>query len=310
MQIPEFHWFFRPILETLSDGKTRHWKDLHRDITDPLPLTPDQRDEMLPSGSRTKLADRVQWALTYLRQACLVTSPKRGVSEITERGRKFLSQAPSSITLGDLRAIKEFRDFESRSRAKTSTGTSPTSITPAVSPEELTPEEEMERASRQLDDALAQEVLDHTKQMSPAHFERLIVNLMLSMGYGFSLDNAGEVLGKSGDEGVDGVISEDKLGLEKIYLQAKRWADKPVGAKEIQAFVGALAGKAATKGVFITTSTFTRDARSYVQRLSGSNISLVEGLQLAQLMIEYNLGVSSIKTYRVKRIDSDFFIDS
>jgi restriction system protein len=274
-----------------------------------LNLSLEECEELLPSQQRTRLADRVQWALTYLRQAHLVETVGRGVTRITPRGVEYLKRAPEVIRPSDLMEFPEYVQFQRRSRSDAN-GNSP----PGLPGEDLindvdqvTPEEAIEAAYHKLNAALAQEILERVKSMSPAFFERLIVRLMLKLGYGVATEESGYVLGRTGDGGVDGVINQDKLGLEKIYLQAKRWSDSSVGIKDIMAFVGALDGQGASKGVFMTTSSFSRDATEYARKLQRVKISLVDGLQLANLMIEHDLGVSLVQRYDHKRVDSDFF---
>jgi restriction system protein len=311
MAIPMFHQFFRPTLEVLRDSKARHWQEIQTAVADAFDLLPEEREELLPSQQRTRLADRVQWALTYLRQARLVESTGRGVTRITARGLKFLSGAPPIIRPSDLMQFTEFAEFQRRSRVDPDGSALPDQahselVTDA---EQATPEEAIEAAYHKMNTALAQEIIERVKAMSPAFFERLIVRLMLKLGYGVATEESGYVLGKTGDGGVDGVINQDKLGLEKIYLQAKRWSDPSVGIKDIMAFVGALDGQGASKGVFMTTSSFSRDAADYARRVQRVKVSLVDGLQLATLMVEHDLGVSLVKRYDHKRVDSDFFME-
>ena len=274
-------------------------------------VTQKESEELLPSGRSTRLYSRVQWALTYLRQAKLLKSVGRGVNQITPRGSDFLLNSPDVIKPSDLLIFPEFVLFQQRNKAApdvslvTSTinffGAGPTDT------DKITPEESIEAAYQILNDALAQEILEKVKAMPPVFFEQLIVQLMLSLGYGGTMSDAGQTLGKSGDGGVDGVIKQDKLGLDKIYLQAKRWTEGSVGSKEVQAFVGALSGQGASKGVFITTSTFSKAAKDYTKLNHAFKVSLVDGLELASLMVDHNLGVALVKRYDIKRIDSDFF---
>jgi restriction system protein len=242
----------------------------------------------------------VQWALTYLRQAGLVETAGRGISQITPQGLHYLPRAPAAITPDDLMEFPEFVAFKQR------TSRPPESGPGVVEQSAGTPEETIAAAYKEHSAALAEEVLVAVKAMSPARFERLIVDLMLAMGYG-GTEDAGRVLGRSGDEGVDGVIDQDKLGLDKIYLQAKKWTDAPVGRKDVQAFVGALSGQGAAKGVFITSSTFSQGAQEYARANKSFSISLVDGIELARLMIAHGLGVAVQETYVLKRVDSDFF---
>lgn len=311
MAVPEFFKFLRPALELLNDGKMHSLRDIEKTLADQFQLSAEDRDELTPSGRCTRLYDRTQWALTYLRQAKLVEGVSRGVNRITQRGMDYLMSCPKVIKPADLEQFPEFVEFQTR-RRPASNGEQPqlqdTSADPIiVVGDKATPEEEIGAAYTALNVALAQELLDHVKAMPPAFFERLIVQLMLRLGYGGTSDDAGQTLGKSGDGGVDGVINQDKLGLEKIYLQAKRWDEGTVGRKEIQAFVGALSGQGASKGVFITTSTFTKEAKEYARYNLSFKLSLVDGVELARLMIDHDLGVSLVQRYEVKRVDSDFF---
>src|SRR6266498_1406164 len=269
MAVPMFHQFFRPVLEALKDGQPRHWSELQSIIATRLQLSQEDYEELVPSGQRTRMADRVQWALTYLRQAKLVETAGRGRTRITPRGQEFLLRASDPIRPSDLMQFDEYAEFQRRSRPGSENGTvphpSPSELDPEA--EQGTPEEAIAVAHQKLNTALGQEVLERVKGMSPAFFERMIVKLMLKLGYGGTAEESGVVLGKTGDEGVDGVINQDKLGLEKIYLQAKRWSDGSVGRREIQAFVGALDGHAASKGVFMTTSAFSKEAVEYAEKV-------------------------------------------
>jgi restriction system protein len=310
MAVPAFYVFMRPVLETLSNGTDFSFKELTSTIASATALSPDDQAELLPSKTQTKFHNRVRWALSYLRQAKLVESSKKGVYGITERGRRFLEGAPSVIKPADLMVFPEFVAFQQASKGKTGepTGKPIASVVlPDVLDSKLTPDEIMDEASKELFSALTTELLGRVKEMSPQRFEGLIVELMLRLGYGGPSGDSGVVLGKSGDNGVDGVISQDKLGLEKIYLQAKRYTEKTVSKEEVQAFAGALAGQQAVKGVFITTSGFTSGASQYAKTAANFKISLINGLELARLMVECNLGVSLKQTYEVKRVDSDFF---
>lgn len=311
MPIPEFYYFIKPALELHKDSLPATMKQLESILARQFLVTQKESEELLPSGRSTRLYSRVQWALTYLRQAKLLKSVGRGVNQITPRGSDFLLNSPDVIKPSDLLIFPEFVLFQQRNKAApdvslvTSTinffGAGPTDT------DKITPEESIEAAYQILNDALAQEILEKVKAMPPVFFEQLIVQLMLSLGYGGTMSDAGQTLGKSGDGGVDGVIKQDKLGLDKIYLQAKRWTEGSVGSKEVQAFVGALSGQGASKGVFITTSTFSKAAKDYTKLNHAFKVSLVDGLELASLMVDHNLGVALVKRYDIKRIDSDFF---
>lgn len=306
MSIPEFHRFFRPLLELLKDKQPRKNQNIVEEMTQVFHLTPAELQELIPSGSRTRVADRVTWGLTYLRQAKLVESTARGVSRITDRGLSFLATAPTEISPAGLMQFPEFEAFQRRDKPK-STASVPTA--PVPMPQTATPGEQMDAAYAQLSAALAEDVLERAKTMSPAFFEKLVVDLMRRLGYGGTNEDAGLVIGQSGDGGVDGVISQDKLGLDKIYLQAKRWKNGTVGRPEVQSFVGALSGQHAAKGVFITTSAFTKDATAYAAGLANHKVILIDGHELSRLMVEVGLGVAVEKRYEIKRVDSDYFTE-
>jgi restriction system protein len=308
MAIPEFYRFMRPSLEILADGQPRHVQEIVRTVASRFGLSDPEIAELIPSGRKTRVRDRTEWSLTYLRQARLVDRTKPGTYKITERGGDYLTKAPQVIKPDELRQFPEFVDFLNRS-ATTAPPSTSASTPERPAPDSGTPQEMMGAAFRVLNVELARQLLDQVKSMSPAFFEQLIVDLMLRLGYGGPASDAGMTLGRSGDEGVDGVIKQDKLGLDNIYLQAKRWSQGPVGRKEVQAFVGALYGQGASKGVFITTSQFTKEAVDYARNTPNIKLSLVDGEQLAVLMIEHDLGVSVEKRYDVKRVDSDYFTE-
>ena len=303
MAVPDFQQFFRPTLEIMADGKVRNADELEESLAARFHLTAEDRAEMLPKVKRTRLRSNVLWTLTYLRQALLLEFAGRGVNRITQRGREYVKRAPSYVGVKEMKEFPEFVEFLQRSKPATKDAAEPTEAEVTGK----TPEESMEDAYLEHKAALAQQVLERVKVMLPGVFEQLIVDLMLKLGYGGAGMDSGKTLGKSGDGGVDGVIDQDKLGLEKIYLQAKRWTDGTVSRKEIQAFVGAISGKGARKGVFITTSSFTKEAKEYATTVGDFKVSLIDGLELAGLMIESDLGVALVGRYDVKRIDSDFF---
>ncbi len=300
MPVPEFFHFIRPTLEVLGDGRVRHWTEMEADLADGLRLDAEARAEMLPSGSRTRVADRIQWALTYLRQAGLIESTGRGRNKITARGSEYLRRAPQVVRPDDLMEFPEFEAF----RQRTSKSTPQTPVTN----EHSTPDDRIAEAFAEHRAVLLDDLLAAVKGMSAARFEWLIVQLMLKMGYGLG-EAAGRVTGGSGDGGIDGVIDEDKLGLDKVYLQAKRWTDTTVGRREVQAFVGALTGHGASKGVFITASQFSHEAEGYAANIKGVTLSLIDGRRLVQLMAEHDLGVTPTHTFVMKRVDSDIFGD-
>lgn len=303
MAVPDFQSLMMPLLRLAGDGVEHAFKDAVEAIAVEFKLTPEERHELLPSSSRTTLFyNRLAWAKTHMTMAGLLQAPRRGVFCITQRGRDLLARQPTRI---DLRTLQQFPEYE-RARRGDAQPSAETTVQIA-SPSELTPEEAIERAHLSLRDDLARELLESIMQCSPAFFELLIIKLMIKMGYGGSREEAGKAVGRSGDGGIDGVINEDRLGLDAIYLQAKRWSNV-VGRPEIQQFVGALAGQRANKGVFIATSRFTQDAKDYAAN-SQYKVVLIDGERLADLMIEHDLGVSVAAMYQLKRIDSDFFTE-
>jgi restriction system protein len=274
-----------------------------------LALSPGELATMLPSGLATTFGSRVGWAKTYLKQAGALSQPRRGVMQITERGRKLLESNPGRIDNRLLMGFPEFLAFRARTRTSKDSGLKdgkPPTTGPLDVGIEVTPEERIDEAAKELQATLADELLAAAKSCRPAFFEELVIQLLLKMGYGGSRNEAGKAVGRSGDGGIDGVINEDRLGLDSIYVQAKRWQSL-VGEPDIRNFVGALVGRGATKGVFITTSDFSVPARQFVTRTLQQRIVLIDGERLAELMIEHGLGISIVATYQIKRIDSDFF---
>lgn len=251
-------------------------------------LTEEEMSEVLPSGQSLLFANRVGWARTYLKKAGLLEAAKRGMLAITGRGIEVLKKKPKKVDNSLLKQFPEFLEFQSIKKE----GSEPSSQIESAHVEKQTPEETIDIAYQSIRQSLAQELIDTVRRLPPAFFERLVVELLVKMGYGGSLKDAGKAIGKTGDEGIDGTIKEDKLGLDIIYIQAKRWqASGIVGRPELHKFVGALAGQGAKKGIFITTSSFSKDALSYSPK-NETKIVLIDGVQLAQLMIDYNLGVA------------------
>ncbi|MDN3600208.1 restriction endonuclease [Mucilaginibacter myungsuensis] len=293
-----------PLLNLLANKQAYLLKDLIEPLARHFNLTDDDLNELLPSGQGFLFANRIAWAKTYLKKAGLLESPKRGIVVLTARGESVLKEKPVKIDNALLRRFQEFIDFQTYKKD----GAENTTVTEANSDiDEETPEERIETSYQTIRRSLALELLDTVRRSSPMFFERLVVELLVKMGYGGSIKDAGNAIGKTGDEGIDGTIKEDKLGLDIIYIQAKRWqAGNVVGRPELHKFVGALAGQGAKKGVFITTSTFTKEALGYTPR-NETKIVLIDGEQLAQLMIDYNLGVAAQRVYEVKRLDSDYF---
>jgi restriction system protein len=297
MAIPDYQSIMLPLLQLAGDQKEHALREAVTSLADKFGLDAQERKELLPSGKQAIFRNRVAWARTYLKKAGLLDSPKRGHMQITQRGSNVLSNPPERITNTYLKQFPEFVAFH---------GGQDSSNEP-VQDDNATPEETLENAYQQAKDSLSTELLQTIKGGSPEFFEHLVVDLLLNMGYGGSLKEAGQAIGKSGDEGIDGIIKEDRLGLDNIYIQAKRW-ENTVQRPDIQKFAGALQGHRAKKGVFITTSSYSNGAREFVEKID-SNIILIDGETLAQLMIEHNVGVSPVASYEVKRIDSDYFTE-
>jgi len=288
----------------VSDGEERSLAEARASLVSELGLSVAEQEELLPSGRQSRFANRVAWARVYLQQAGLVLSPRRGHFRITDRGRDVLKTPPDRIDIKFLAQYPEFVEF--RSRKGKVDKQEPAGESAGNDLE--TPEEALDSAHQQMRASLAAEVLERVLAGSSQFFERLVVELLLRMGYGDSRSDAGQSVGGPGDEGIDGIISEDRLGLDVVYLQAKKW-DGSVGRPEIQKFVGALHGKRARKGVFITTGSFSADAAAYVEHID-PKVVLIDGRRLARYMIDFNVGVATARTYDVKRVDSDFFEES
>lgn len=302
MPIPDFQSIMLPLLSLAGDGCVRTLVEVRGQLQKEFQLSSGEIEEMLPSGRQRKFNNRVAWAKVYLEQAGLLVSPQRGRFQITAEGLRLLESKPPVISIATLEQYEPFRIFRLRSK---SSKKNETTLVGAEAGQ--TPEEELEQAYANITAELALTLLDQVKAASPGFFERLVVELLLKMGYGRNRAEAGQAIGKSGDEGIDGIISEDRLGLETIYIQAKRWTGT-VGRPEIQKFVGALVGKRSRKGVFLTTGAFSAEAREYAANIE-SRVVLVDGAQLADYMIEHNLGVATKAVYEIKRIDTDFFIE-
>jgi restriction system protein len=300
MPIPDFQSIMLPLLERVADSKEHSIAQVREELATHFNVTAEEQAQLLPSGRVRLFLNRVAWAKTYLQVAQLIQATKRGHFRITARGKEVLRQPPPRIDIRFLDQFPEFVESRKHKDQRTTAGFDASAETPVQ-----TPEETIETASQQLRTALAGELLARVKSGSPSFFERLVVELLIRMGYGGSRREAGEAIGHSGDEGVDGIINEDRLGLDTIYVQAKRW-EGTVGRPEIQRFVGALHGKRAKKGVFITTGTFSAEALDYVLRID-PKVVLIDGHQLAGFMIDFNLGVAPVATFETKRVDSDFF---
>ncbi|MBN8865490.1 MAG: restriction endonuclease [Sphingobacteriales bacterium] len=303
MPIPDYQTIMLPLLRQLSDGKNHQLKELVAILGQEFRLSEEEMNELLSSGQAFVFTNRVGWARTYMKKAGLVEYPARGVVAITPRGLDILKSKPTRIDNNLLKQFPEFLEFQNLKNDRVEEA----SAVGSSLEEKQTPEETIDEAYLSIRQSLAQELLDTVCSMSPAFFERLVVELLVRLGYGGSIKDAGRAMGKTGDEGIDGIIKEDKLGLDIIYIQAKRWqAGNTVGRPELQKFVGALAGQGAKKGIFITTSSFTKDALGYAPK-NETKIVLIDGVQLAQLMIDHNLGVSLQRTYEIKRLDGDYF---
>jgi restriction system protein len=300
MPVPDFQTIMLPLLKSLQDRQEHDYRGLIDSLAVHFQLTPEEREEVLPSGRARSFDNRVGWACTHLKKAGLIEAPRRAVFRILPRGENVLATHPTEINNKFLSQFEEFIEF--RAKKNDVAG----QITPAaITAETETPEVALEIAYQTLRDNLSDELLTTIKGCSPAFFEKLVVDVIVSMGYGGSRREAGRAVGGTGDDGIDGIINEDRLGLDNIYLQAKRW-EGTVGRPEIQKFAGALQGYRARKGIFITTSSFTRDAQEYTSRIE-SKIVLIDGQRLANLMIDHNVGVTSEAVYEVKRTDSDYF---
>jgi restriction system protein len=290
-----------PLLKYSSDGKEHSIRDAIDSLPDGFNLSEEEKKELLPSGNEPTINSRIRWAKAYLKQAGLLKNTRRGYFKISDKGLSVLKDNPDKIDNKFLKQFSEFVDFKQRRREKDET-------VDDVSVLEQTPEESIENSFLKIRNDLAQELLELVKNCSPSFFEKLVIDLLVSMGYGGSRRDAGQAIGKSGDEGIDGIIKEDRLGLDIVYLQAKRW-ENVVGRPEIHKFVGALQGQRAKKGVFITTASFSKDALEYAEKID-PKIVLIDGDRLGELMIDFNIGASPVKSFEIKRVDSDYFTET
>lgn len=308
MSIPDYQSLMLPVLRFAAEGEKRV-ADVEDRVADDLGLTAEERQELLPSGRQRVLHNRIHWAKFYMSKAGLIASPARGRFVATEAGKALLASNPARVDVKLLLTRPEFREFYKTGNGSGSDGGGVDSAPEARAPDSatVTPEEQIETAYQAVLVALRADLLDRVGQNSPAFFERLIVDLLVAMGYGGSHKSAAEQLGRSGDGGVDGVVNEDRLGLDRVYVQAKRYAaTNSIGRPDVQAFVGSLVGLGATKGVFVTTSTFSPQARDFVRHLS-QRVILIDGRQLAELMVEHGVGVRISRAIEFKRLDEDFF---
>ena len=289
-----------PLLQLTADGQEHSIHEFVDTLAEQFSLTPQDLAELLPSGKQPKFYNRVGWTRTHLSKAGLLETTRRSYYRVTDRGRQVLKEKPTRIDMKYLRKFPEYVEFKDGANGHTN----PQGV-PGPIESNATPEEVLEDAYQIIRENLASELLIQVKGGSPAFFERLVVEVLVKMGYGGSHREAARAVGQTGDEGIDGIIDEDRLGLDAIYIQAKRW-DSVVGRPEIQKFVGALMGKRARKGIFITTSTFSNEAKTYVNNID-SKVVLIDGRRLADLMIDYDVGVAQVTSYQIKRIDSDYF---
>jgi restriction system protein len=300
MAVPDFQSWFLPLLRRLEDGAIHEMPQLYELLADDLGVSKEDRGEILPSGKQFTYRNRIAWAKTYLKKAGLLESPGRAQVRITPAGMRLLADPPPVLNVSFLRTIPSFLEFHTHNRAR------PTSEAREDNGEEgETPEEALERIHRNLGRQLVDDLLERIRGAPPEFFERLVLDLLLTMGYGGSREDAGQRVGRSGDGGIDGLINEDPLGLDTVCIQAKRW-EAPVGRPTVQAFAGSLEGFRAKKGVLITTSSFTQDALRYVEQIE-KRIVLIGGERLAELMVLHNVAVSPTATFQIKRIDADYF---
>lgn len=300
MAIPDYETIMLPLLHSLADQKEHTMQEVLDILAEHFHLTPEERKELLPSGQQTVFYNRIGWARTYMKKAGIVDSTKRGSINITERGITVLKDNPQRLNDEYLMRFEEFKSFK-KIPVKTRTNKTEKSLVERQD----TPLEILENAFGRIRETLASDLLEQVKKGSPSLFERLVVELLVRMGYGGNLKDAGEAIGGVGDEGIDGIIKEDVLGLDIIYIQAKRW-ESNIGRPDIQKFAGALQGQRAKKGIFITTSSFSKDALQYVRNIE-SKIVLIDGERLASLMIDNNIGVNLRTAYHLKDLDMDYF---
>lgn len=305
MEIPDYQTLMRPVLALMQDERDWTSRAIREAIAEEFSLSAEQLEERLPSGRDTTFRNRVGWALTYLYRAGVCDRPRRSVYRINDRGMTLLAEHPHRIDNAVLDGFEEFRTFRARDPAAPRSSRRATPGSSSADSSVATPEERVAAAYREMRAALGSEVLDRVREQDPDFFEQVVLDVLQAIGYGGSRQDAAERLGRSGDGGVDGVIREDKLGLDLIYVQAKRWANT-VGRPEIQQFVGALNGQRASKGVFITTSGFSREGMEYADSVN-PRVILVDGTELAELMVDHDVGVTVATRYEIKRIDLDYF---
>jgi len=306
MTIPDFQSITLPLLQFCADSKEHTNREAIDHLAKVFHLSEEEQKELLPSGRQAIFHNRVAWARAYMKMAKLIENPQRGVFHITGRGHDVLLKPPQKIDISFLMQFPEFAERRNAEQNKLKKKKNE-SISLDAPDSSITPEEQIEVAYENLKENLTSEILSQLKDASPSFFEKVVVEVLVKMGYGGSRKDAGEAIGKSGDEGIDGIIKEDRLGLDIIYIQAKKW-ENTVSRPEIQKFAGALQGKRAKKGIFITTSDFSRSCEEYVSTID-SKIILIDGQRLAQLMIDFNVGVSTEAIYELKRVDADYFAE-
>ncbi len=304
MAIPDFQSILRPLFFIFGDEQEHTRRELIDRLSDDFKLSEQDLKKLLPSGRQPIFGNRVSWALTHLKIAKLIDNTERGVLKITERGKEIYKKRPEIMDKKYLRQFPEYAERREQYRLNKTNKSKDDNISDETE-ESVTPEEQIEEAFENLNNNLSSDILTQLKKAGFSFFEKIVIEVLLAMGYGGSRKDAGEAIGKIGDEGIDGIIKEDRLGLDIIYIQAKKW-ENTVSRPEIQKFAGALQGKRARKGIFITTSDFSKGAQDYVSAID-SKIILIDGKRLAQLMIDFNVGVSTEATYELKRIDSDYF---
>jgi restriction system protein len=305
MAVPDYQSLMLPLLRFAGNKKEETSTDEAAEVlAKELGLTEEDLKKMLPSGIQFTFVNRIGWASTYMKKAGLLEATRRGYFKITARGQEFLKKQPKVINVKLLKQYPEFIEFQLLKGTRRGEKESSSEVTPDISG--ATPSEALEAAYENLRDELGDELLAKLKKSSPSFFERAVVELLVKMGYGGSRADAGKAIGRSGDGGIDGIIKEDRLGLDVVYIQAKRWDSNSVGRPDVMQFAGALQAQKANKGIFITTSRFSNEARNYVSQI-GSKIVLIDGEQLTDLMIENDIGVSTVSLYPVKKIDTDYF---
>jgi restriction system protein len=310
MAVPPFQDFMLPFLQRIADGQEHKISELFDHLAQHFALSEDDLKELLPSGRETRFKNRVYWARVYLGQAKTLDATGRGRFKITDRGQQLLKAKPKRIDVKLLGQFPEFQEFKNKGSGSEEALSPATSVAPAPPAEpplaSLSPEEQLESSYQLLRQQLGQSLLASILKAPPAFFEQLVVDLLVAMGYGGSRVDAGQAVGQSGDGGIDGIIKEDRLGLDIVYIQAKRW-ESPVGSPEVRNFTGSLEGHGAQKGVLITTSKFTKDATEFAKRLQQKKLVLIDGQKLAELMMDFGVGVSTVASYTVQKIDPDYF---